>query len=59
MKFTAEQQAYLERVIEMEGLRITCVDDDIYGDVEGSVWGNLWGDVKGGVWGTVNSKEIT
>ena len=68
MKFTAEQQAYLERVIDMEDLCITCVDDDIsgnvYGDVDtvfgdvrgdahGDVLGNVYGGVIGNVWGDV------
>ena len=54
MKFTAEQQAYLERVIDMDGFRITCVDDDIYGDVKGDVFG----DVKGAVYGKVKGDVI-
>jgi len=72
MKFTARQIEYLESAIEMEGLRIACVDADIFGHVlgdvkghvEGDVKGHVCGDVKGGVWGdvkgnvegTVNSK---
>ena len=74
MKFTAEQQAYLERVIELEGLEIIKVKDTIYGNVKGSVWGNVQnvlghvrgsisGNVLGDVWGNVQGvvigKEIT
>ena len=61
MKFTAEQQEYLERNIEMEGLYITKVKYTIYGDVcghvRGNVGGNVWGDVGGNVWGTVNGED--
>ena len=65
MKFTAGQQYYLERVIEMQGLDITAVKahikGDVYGYVEGDVWysvkGDVLGDVRGKVWGTVNGKE--
>ena len=42
MKFTAEQIEYLERVIEMEGLRLVIIQDEV-----GNVWGNVWGDVRG------------
>ena len=61
MKFTAEQIEYLEYVIEMKDLRIICVDDGIFGNVYGDVWGsvcgNVYGDVKRSVWGTVDGKE--
>ena len=57
MKFTAEQQKYLESNIEMDGLRITCVDDDIFGNVLGNIHGNVYGGVRGNVWGTVKGKE--
>ena len=61
MKFTAEQQAYLERNIDMDGLDIIEVDDDIYGDVLGDVYGyvigNVLGYVRGDVRGTVAGKE--
>ena len=52
MKFTAEQIAYLERVIEMEGLRLVIIQDevvDIYGNVLGDIYGDVWGDVEGDV----------
>ena len=52
MKFTAEQQAYLERVIEMEGLDIVTVRTSIQGDVRGHIKGDVWG-VKGNVWSNV------
>ena len=39
MKFTAEQQAYLERNIEMNGLDIIKVRTRIKGDVKGDVLG--------------------
>ena len=38
MKFTAKQQEYLESVIELEGLRIASIHDEV---------GHVWGDVKG------------
>ena len=52
MKFTAEQIEYLERVIEMEGLRLVIIQDevgDVRGDVRGTLLGNVWGDVRGDV----------
>tara|TARA_R110002126_G_scaffold41992_2_gene121755 strand:- start:2415 stop:2609 length:195 start_codon:yes stop_codon:yes gene_type:complete len=49
MKFTAEQIAYLERVIEMEDLRITCVDADIFGNIHGNIYGYVKGGVEVGV----------
>ena len=72
MKFTKGQQAYLERVIDMEGLDIIevrghiqgtvwgdvgDVEGDVCGNVDGDVHGNIWGSVIGGVWGTVAGKE--
>ena len=53
MKFTAEQQAYLEKMIDMEGLDIIEVRTRIKGDVFGYVLGDIWGDVKGDVHGEV------
>ena len=47
MKFTAEQIAYLERVIEMECLDITKVRASIYGPVCGDVIGKVLGTVDG------------
>jgi len=55
MKFTARQIEYLESAIEMEGLRITCVDDDIFGNVLGDIRGNVLGDVWGSVKGYVGN----
>ena len=56
MKFTAEQIEYLERVIEMEGLRLVIIQDEVgnvwgnvRGDVRGTLLGNVWGDVRGDV----------
>ena len=63
MKFTAEQQAYLERVITMEGLDIIKVRGSIYGPVEGTVcgdvFGDVYGDVKEDVWGTVDGGDTS
>ena len=59
MKFTAEQIKYLERVIEMAGLRITCVDDNIFGSVKGDILGNVLGEVFGDVFGPVWGEERT
>ena len=47
MKFTAEQIAFLERVIEMDGLEITEVRMRIKGDVYCSVKGDVCGDIEG------------
>jgi ligand-binding sensor domain-containing protein len=62
MKFTEGQQAYLERVIKMNGLDIIIVKTHIKGSVFGHVWGDVegdvWGSVKGDVWGTVNDREV-
>jgi len=58
MKFTAEQQAYLERVIKMKGLDIVTVGDHIQGDVKGHVKGSVFGFVKGDVWGSVFGKVL-
>ena len=46
MKFTAEQIEYLERNIEMAGLRITHVDANIFGNVCGDVEGDVKGNYK-------------
>ena len=45
MKFTAEQIEYLERVIEMEGLRLVIIQDEVV-DTYGNVWGDVAGDVR-------------
>jgi len=45
MKFTAEQIAYLERVIEMEGLRLVIIQDEVV-DNYGNVWRDVGGDVR-------------
>ena len=52
MKFTAEQQEYLESNIEMDGLDITKVKGSIYGHVKGDVKGNI-GHVGGNIYGDV------
>ena len=58
MKFTAEQQARLESVIEMDGLDIIRVKANIQGDVEGNIWGSVLGDVFGDVWGSVKGSVL-
>ena len=60
MKFTAEQQEYLERNIDMEGLDITKIGTSVgivHGDVD-SVFGNVRRDVKGAVWGNVGGNVL-
>ena len=69
MKFTAEQIEYLERNIEMAGLRIIKASHPIKVDVDGCIGGYLRGKIKGdisgyvegdgleGVWGTVKGEE--
>ena len=49
MKFTAEQIKYLEHVITMKDLRITCVDADIFGNIHGNIYGYVKGGVEVGV----------
>ena len=49
MKFTADQIEYLEHVITMKDLRITCVDDDIFGNIHGNIYGYVKGGVEVGV----------
>ena len=61
-KFTPEQQAILEKLIEFTddgGFNILGdvkgdVNGDISGDIYGTVYGNVEGDVKGDVMGEIN-----
>ena len=53
MKFTKGQIEYLEKMIIMKDLSITCVNADIFGHVLGNVFGHVIGNVGGDVFGNV------
>ena len=58
MKFTAEQIAHLESVIEMDGLDIVGVKDHIWGNVDGYVTGHIWDNLRGDTLRNVFGEKI-